>query len=746
MRLPWSRAVESQEPEAPSQGVRSEAWAAADRAWAQCDLELARVSESALSQLQQELKDEAQWKRLGQSFGTSYDLNASARKTIIGQCVKLWMIDGGIAQAESLLASGTFGQGLAAPRAVDPRVQKVIDRFWSDPDNQLVCTSVQAMHFSNRALMLEGERFFTIHTSPADSSVKMADLPVEEIVEVIPHPENRRKPLLYKRVWRPSRYNFAKGRWETAEREQVRYYRDLRAPDPLLPGEDDDPEALELIQSCPDLEPDVAILHFYSNSFGLRGLPEVYRAHDWAKVHSGTVADMATVTKALAAFAWQKKVRTRSSAVVRNSAETFQSPAPGPGAVQVGNENVDLEPIKVGTGAVSNQQSTSRAAFLQAIRPFGFGEHWYGDASTGNLAIGEAMEVPAIWKITGRQTLFEQGLFRPVIDFAIERAVRLQDLGYYLPKTVERYYDLNYPPAKQKSEEQLARLLGALSEAGRDGLVEREEASYQAYVALGTDDIDEVMKRQFGQEEQLEADDKRASAEEKAERSGGDSEDEEPASEVSIIGAELWSVRGREAAMSVVPGWLRQVAREVEAMDEVPERGALPAWVLVNAHPLARSVLGGRVHEALWDAAHDVGGRIAESVGAPAGEFALSDRELVEELEKAARIGARSAGDALISRVSEYLEVALCDRGADPSQVAAALRAALVERCVSDVVREAGWPGGVFLDVLAQRACELSGVPDVEHIGVVDQDRLVRLRESGAELRPWLGGSAEEGG
>ncbi|MBD3175335.1 MAG: hypothetical protein GF320_09145 [Armatimonadia bacterium] len=382
---------------------------------------------------------------------SSHDLSASARKAIVERCIKLWMVDGAIAQAESLLASGTFGQGLSAPRAPDLRVQKIIDAFWHDSDNQLVCTSVQAMNLTNRALMLEGERFFTVHTSPADSSVKMADVPAEEIAEVIPHPENRRKPLLYKRVWRPSRYDFGKGQWVSADREQVRYYRDLRAPDPLLPRDDDDPEALELIETCPQLDPDVAVLHFYTNSLGLRGIPEVYRAYDWARVHSGTVADMATITKALAAFAWQKRMRTRSESVVRNSASNFQAPPPGPGGVHVGNENVQLEPVKVGTGAVSNQQATSRAAFLQTIRPFGFGEHWYGDASTGCLAIGRSMEVPAIWKIRGRQTLFEQSLFRPVLDFVIERAVRLQD-ARYLPQSVDRYYDLNYPPVREKDE------------------------------------------------------------------------------------------------------------------------------------------------------------------------------------------------------------------------------------------------------------------------------------------------------
>jgi hypothetical protein len=103
------------------------------------------------------------------------------------------------------------------------------------------------------------------------------------------------------------------------------------------------------------------------------------------------------------------------------------------------------------------------------------------------------MELPAIWRIRERQGFFER-LLRRLIDYAIARAAQMQDL-VYIPHTVRRTYDLDFPPVRPRDEAYLAGLLGALADARDRGLIDGDEASYQAHVAIGTDDIDEAMRR-----------------------------------------------------------------------------------------------------------------------------------------------------------------------------------------------------------------------------------------------------------
>lgn len=570
MRMPWNRA--------PQTAERAERASAVDVSIARTEAHLARVSETIAAEMQRELTEESGWQLLSDLGGDSYDLSNAARAAIAAKCIRLWMVDGAIGQAESLLASGTFGQGISAPRAADPRVQRIIDRFWDDADNQLALTSIDAMIGINRALMLEGERFLTVHTSAADSLVKLADIPASEITDVITHPQNRRKALVYKRSWRPARYDWGRGTWVTDTQPMVRYYRDLAAPDPRAPRDDDDDEALELLASVPDLDDDTAILHVRVNNIGLRGVPEVYRAYDWARTHAGTVSDMATMTKALSMFAWRKKIRTRSEAAVRSGASQFQSPPPGPGAVHVSNDNVELDPVNVGTGATSNQSATGRQTFLEAIRPFGFGEHWYGDASTGNLATASSMEQPAVWRILARQTLFERAL-RTVIDYAIERAIEMQDY-LPIPRSVRRYYDLDFPPPQPRTEQTVSIMLPALANAASTGLIDKREASYQAYVLLGSDDIDEIMERQYPPQEQLEGEHQEAPEPEAPEELATEAERPDDPARDRLAGS--FAARFQT---EIISPWRESVRRWLRSVESVPGPAALRRALVANAMP-----------------------------------------------------------------------------------------------------------------------------------------------------------------
>lgn len=480
-----------------------------DRLWTVAEEHLGRVAETVAGQLAADLaaREDQGWRKITQTV-TGRDLSNAELQSLRQRCASLWTIDPAIGQAAFLLQSGTFGRGVPIPKAVDRRVGKILDRFWQDPDNVLAVFSREALALANTLLMVEGERFYTLHTSEADSRVKIAIIEPNEIQAVIPHPQNKLRPLLYKRVYKPEEWDFQRGSWSMTGTEKVEYYADWRVAayiDPRIIDsisvEDWDPEVVKVMQGAGQALQSAVVYHLKANTIGQRGIPEVYRAYDWVKAHSAALSDLATLTAALAAFAWRQKVVTKSSTALANAAAKFNTPPPGAGGVVTENQNYTLEPIDVGTGSTSNQQVTVRHTLLQSIRPFGFGEHWYGDASTGNLATATAMELPAIWRIEDRQELFG-GFLRDLSLFAIERAVIFQDF-VKVPQSVDRYFDLDFPPARPQQPGEVAQMLQALTTAS-GALLDPQEASYQAYVALGTNDINQVMERQFPPQEKLE--------------------------------------------------------------------------------------------------------------------------------------------------------------------------------------------------------------------------------------------------
>jgi hypothetical protein len=470
-------------------------WAARRSAEAQ----VARAVESVAARAAADLADEdVGWRKLSEGNDSH---TPSELREIRGRCRKLYSIDPTVAQAVALLQSGALRSGELAPTCADARVEKVVEAFWADEDNGLALTSRDGLQLLHLSLMLEGERFLTLFTAPNDPAVVLADVAADEISQVIMHPENRRRPVAYKRDFRERAFDARKGVYESATgQQQTEYLLDWRlAPEVAGDKWDEDAALQELLTSlAPKTRPDCYVYHARLAGLGDRGVPAVWRAYEWAKAHGQSLSAMMTLTAAQAMFAWEAKVKSNDAATLAQFAASLEgtSRAQGPGAAFVGNEGVNLSPISVGTGGQQIQEATARQMHLQEIRAFGFGEHWYADSATGNLATATAMELPAVWRIEDHQALIRQTLER-VCGFAVAVA---QARGA-LPSDVDTTVTINMPDAQPASPAESAQLLQALSRAAQSGLIDPREASLQAYQALGTQGINAVMERQYPPEE-----------------------------------------------------------------------------------------------------------------------------------------------------------------------------------------------------------------------------------------------------
>ena len=154
MRWPWQQDTEH------TQALRA------------AETEYARLQEAVASNVRQQMAEEDRGWAAMAGYADSLDLTLRDLDDIRKRCRALWRVDPTVRQAERLLASGTFGEGISTPAATDEAVQAIIDEHWDDADNQLALYSHEAMLRSNLLMMTDGEQFLTLHTSRADHKVK----------------------------------------------------------------------------------------------------------------------------------------------------------------------------------------------------------------------------------------------------------------------------------------------------------------------------------------------------------------------------------------------------------------------------------------------------------------------------------------------------------------------------------------------------------------------------------------------
>ena len=67
-----------------------------------------------------------------------------------------------------------------------------------------------------------------------------------------------------------------------------------------------------------------------------------------------------------------------------------------------------------------------------------------------------------------------------------------------MPSRVDTHVDIDFPPSQPANIQEKATAITTLAT-----LIDPQEAAYQAYVTLGSNDVEELMERQFAQEEKL---------------------------------------------------------------------------------------------------------------------------------------------------------------------------------------------------------------------------------------------------
>ncbi len=443
---------------------------------------------------------------------TQIGIQSTEARTLIGITIqqvilrsrRAWIHNPLIAQCINLTTFFTFGQGITVPKANDDGVQEIVNEFWNDKDNWRALTSPQAQQLLSNKLQYDGQIFFLLTTNKMTGKLKVRILDPLTILDVIRNKDDLMRPEMYKQRMAVAAYDYATGQYDPLQIEigKFRFIPDMDVADPMIFKIPENKQAWSADET-------VCIFHLKVNSDinDKWGMPETLRVIDWGNAHRDMASDLATVIKSLARWSWKKKIHGTANQLnpFKNALQMVANQSVTPpvaGSMQIENDNLDLEAMKIPTGQAEIHVTGLREMRLMLASGFGIFEHYLGDAGHSNLASTKAMELPMLKKFLARRKVWE-GAFDTILQYLVDQAIiagRLKgsfDINeaenrYVIETPIDRYIQIDFPPIL---DQDLYPLAQAYQLATESGIMATDTAARQFMMAVGISDIeDEIVK------------------------------------------------------------------------------------------------------------------------------------------------------------------------------------------------------------------------------------------------------------
>lgn len=481
------------------------------------EMEALRADVRALAEAVEFYEEPGWWQLGGESL--SGDVAPINRLTALLNSRYYWHRDPLYGRAVRLTRNYTFGRGVSW-RAGDPKIAEVLERFWDDPDNRLFTRAEGQWELCDK-LIVDGELFPVFFVNRYDGAVKVSLVEPEEVSQVIPDPDDRRKTRYYERQWVRYAWNWESKSFGGGE-ARVDYYpdwgcRETRPGDSQIAAErlvaGDDPggaahATVAVTNDVGEVLTHVYMSHLRANRYGLRALPAFYAAITWVSGYKGFMEDRATLTLAAATFAFKQKIKGGAQAVARLVSQwggKVLGRYGGSGGRErregaqtiIENEASDLQQLHFDTRA-GNAYQDGRMLRQQVSAGTDVTEpDLTGDPSVGNLASMTAMNGPQLKGFESWQQLFKD-LYQDVFDFVIRMAVIYGGLDLKDERGQKRdlTVEVDFPPIVVKDLPVLigavAALISAQSLAGREYVSPKRLAAY-ILQAFGETDVEEAL-------------------------------------------------------------------------------------------------------------------------------------------------------------------------------------------------------------------------------------------------------------
>lgn len=373
-------------------------------------------------------------------------------------------------------------------------VNAVVQAFLDDPGNLESLTSAQAFEERERERATDGNTFHALVTSPRTGRVQVRRFPLEQVVDVITAPEDAATRWFYLRQWtqrvvEQGYTGLTRSRTETRRA----YYPDVGHRPVQRP---------RTIDGIPVLW-DRPVVHTEVNrpSGSRWGVPDVLAAIPWARGYKTALEDWAKHHKALASIAYKASVQGRRGAAAVRERLPIGNEAGQTAIVGAGN---DLTAVNKSGAALDATAAEPLAGMVAAALDVPKTMLLADPGVTGARATAETLDRPLELDRLARRRL-DTDLIMAVLEHVVREAVRAP--GGALRGTITRDLDTGREVVEltgaqepgivvdwpDLSKTDPATLMETLSKADGMGVVPPEVLVRLVLLALGVDDVDEVI-------------------------------------------------------------------------------------------------------------------------------------------------------------------------------------------------------------------------------------------------------------
>jgi hypothetical protein len=453
--------------------------------------------EESYAQLQLAAEDQG-WAKLNTDLVNEFSREGLKRIATNGRLMAI--ANPLIKRALGIRHAYVWGQGVQIS-ARDETVNEIVQAFLDREDTKATFTGAQARERRTKAQGTDGNIFRAHFTNPLDGTVKVRNLPFDEITDIITAPGDRTEPWYYLRVWQEATPTETFGTNLTRERKA--YY-------PALTY-----QPLTKAKRLGDVEIrwDAPILHEKVNDLEgwLWGIGDTYAALPYARAYKEFIEDWVLLVKSLSKIAYQAVPKKGLES--QRMRASVQSGMAGPaGGVAIGSEGTKLEAVPKTGATIDSDSGRPVAALVAAAMGVSVIDLLADPGQAGNRATAVTMDLVKRLEMRGRQELCEQ-TDRATLDYVIEQAIiaprgplkgtvaRDGDrLKAVLAGDAEPTIEFTWP---KLDEVPLDVIMKAIEIADGTGTVPKVEILKMILHALDVDDADEILERVTNEDGEL---------------------------------------------------------------------------------------------------------------------------------------------------------------------------------------------------------------------------------------------------
>lgn len=473
--------------------------------------QLIRQLQETDSAVLQDIVTQLAWDSLGMLGGSYQIASEAARKRAVDESRRLWEYSPLAWWAIQVWTNYGLGETVKIT-CDDEDADAQFQECWTAQRNAELFAPDRLQDLSNYTLV-DGNTFLAAFASSVDGSVTWAEIPVDEIQDIICDPQNAKRPLFYKRV-------FQMGQSPATMRTVTLYYPDWQAyfdaPDDLdkveLPT---DAKRADKVTDENQPHTEVCILHIAHNRKNrktLWGYPILSIATPYMRSHKRFLEDRLTIVASKAMYVRKAKVQGGSRAVATmraklqsnlTSSNAYETNPPAvPGATLIENGAVDTTDMPMNTGAGDAKADNEMFAWMALIGAGLFPTTAGMDTSRWATALAMDKTQAMQWS---RYQTFLSSQFKKIVIITLNFAERYGNASYDTKNaqvSIDSLSLVDFPGIVESMSSLMNSGLGPLIEKGvltpETGRKLAQVIWRIAFKALGVDDEDLTSDKTFG--------------------------------------------------------------------------------------------------------------------------------------------------------------------------------------------------------------------------------------------------------